>query len=39
MKAEKYWKEKKYAKQKVNRFKKKRNTAEKCEHLVENYLL
>jgi len=27
------------AKQKVNKFKKKRNTEEKCEYLAENYLL
>ena len=33
MKAEKYRKEKKNAKQKVNKLEKKRNTAEKCEYL------
>ena len=39
MKAEKYRKEKKNAKQKVNKFRKKRNTAEKCEYLLENCFL
>ena len=39
MKAEKYRKEKKNAKQKVYKFRKKRNTAEKWENLEENYLL
>ena len=39
IKAEKYSKEKKNAKQKVNKFRKKRNTAEKFENLAENYLL
>ena len=39
MMAEKYRKEKKNAKQKVNKFRKKRSTAEKCENLAENYML
>ena len=39
MKAEKYRKEKKNAKQKVNKFKKRRNAAEKCDNLVESHLL
>ena len=33
MKAENYRKDKKNAKQKVNKFKKKRNTEEKCKYL------
>jgi len=39
MKAQKYRKDKKNAKQKVNKFKKKRNTAGKCENLIESHLL
>ena len=37
MKEENYRKEKKNAKQKVNKFRKKRNTAKKCENVAEKF--